>query len=205
MKLRISITLILFAIGLLFVLISLIPLRLDFEVPHVFKPTGIILLAATFIYGFAKINTVILNYKNYTRISSQLTPIYKFYFPTIFIVAFVFNTSLICFNIYPGDDISIFFVLEFMFIIWIILAIPNSKLHMVCLYKNNIVATNYINKYILPSNDIKCIERYFVFFYSVTFENEVSVRKIIFLPQKDVFPNLFITPKSVQKLKALMK
>lgn len=76
---------------------------------------------------------------------------------------------------------------------------------MVCLYKNNIVATNYINKYILPSNDIKCIERYFVFFYSVTFENEVSVRKIIFLPQKDVFPNLFITPKSVQKLKALMK
>jgi len=205
MKYKIIISLTLFATGLIFVLISSIPLRINFEIPHLFEPTGIILLISTFIYGVVTTNKVNIKNRNNKRLSSLLTPIYKFYFPTIFIITFIFNTSLICFNIYPGEDISIFIVLELIFIIWIILAIPNSKLRIVYLDKNNIITTNYITKYIVPSNNIKSIERHFVVLYSISLKNNKDIQRIIFLPRQDGFPNIFTTPKSVQVLRTIIK
>jgi len=205
MKYKIIISLTLFATGLIFVLISSIPLRINFEIPHLFEPTGIILLISTFIYGVVTTNKVNIKNRNNKRLSSLLTPIYKFYFPTIFIITFIFNTALICFNIYPGEDISLFIVLELMFIIWIILAIPNSKLRIVYLDKNNIITTNYITKYIVPSNNIKSIERHFVVLYSISLKNNKDIQRIIFLPRQDGFPNIFTTPKSVQVLRTIIK
>ena len=205
MKYKIIISLTLFATGLIFVLISSIPLRINFEIPHLFEPTGIILLISTFIYGVVTTNKVNIKNRNNKRLSSLLTPIYKFYFPTIFIITFIFNTALICFNIYPGEDISIFIVLELIFIIWIILAIPNSKLRIVYLDKNNIITTNYITKYIVPSNNIKSIERHFVVLYSISLKNNKDIQRIIFLPRQDGFPNIFTTPKSVQVLRTIIK
>ena len=205
MKYKIIISLTLFATGIIFVLISSIPLRINFEIPHLFEPTGIILLISTFIYGVVTTNKVNIKNRNNKRLSSLLTPIYKFYFPTIFIITFIFNTALICFNIYPGEDISLFIVLELMFIIWIILAIPNSKLRIVYLDKNNIITTNYITKYIVPSNNIKSIERHFVVLYSISLKNNKDIQRIIFLPRQDGFPNIFTTPKSVQVLRTIIK
>ncbi len=205
MKYKIIISLTFFATGLIFVLISSIPLRINFEIPHLFEPTGIILLISTFIYGVVTTNKVNIKNRNNKRLSSLLTPIYKFYFPTIFIITFIFNTSLICFNIYPGEDISIFIVLELIFIIWIILAIPNSKLRIVYLDKNNIITTNYITKYIVPSNNIKSIERHFIVLYSISLKNNKDIQRIIFLPRQDGFPNIFTTPKSVQVLRTIIK
>jgi energy-converting hydrogenase Eha subunit C len=205
MKYKIIISLTLFATGLIFVLISSMPLRINFEIPQLFEPTGIILLLSTFMYGVVTTNEVNTKNRNNKRLSSLLTPIYKFYFPTIFIITFIFNTALICFNIYPGEDISLFIVLELIFTIWIILAIPNSKLRIVYLDKNNIITTNYITKYIVPSNNIKSIERHFVVLYSISLKNNKDIQRIIFLPRQDGFPNIFTTPKSVQVLRTIIK
>lgn len=202
MKQRIIISLTSFAIGFILVLLALVPLRIDFQVPFIIGFIGLILLLTAFVYG------LIILYPRKKQdgklISSRLTPVYKFYVPVTFIACLLFNTLLILLDIYPGNDISIFIVLEIMFIIWLALFIPCIRLRLVHLNNNQIVTTNFLEESTLQTSSIKSVKRYFIFLYRLNIEKGTSSQKIILLPRLTEFSNLFITPKSIKELKSLI-
>jgi len=200
MKQRIIISLTFFAIGFIFILTVLVPLRLNFKMPYVIGIIGIILLLTAFIYG------IIILYaekRNESKlISSRLTPLYKFYFPVTFIACLLFNTLLILLDIYPGNDVSIFIVLEIMFVIWLVLFIPCLKLQLVYIANNKIITTNFLNEYVLHKTNVKSVKRYFLFFYRLNLDKGTGLQSIIFLPRLTEFSMLFVTPKSIKELKS---
>lgn len=202
MKQRIIISLTSFAIGFMLVLLTLVPLRIDSQVPFIIGFIGLIFLLTAFVYGLA---ILYLRKKQGGKlISSRLTPVYKFYFPVTFIACLLFNTMLIFLDIYPGNDISIFIVLEIMFIIWLALFIPFIRLRLIYLNNNQIITTNFLEESTLQTSSIKSVKRYFIFLYKLNIEKGTSSQKIILLPRLKEFSILFITPKSIKELKSLI-
>ncbi len=202
MKQKIIVTLLSFAIGLMLALSALIPLRIAFQVPFIIGFTGLVLLLSGFARGL-----IILYPKkrqNAKLISSRLTPVYKFYLPVTIMICLLFNTLLISLDIYPGNDISIFIVLEIMFIIWLALAIPDMNLHSIYLINKQIIVTDFVGESAFHVSDIKCVKRYFIFFYRLTIVKGISSQKILFLPRLTESSIFFITPKSVKELKSLI-
>jgi hypothetical protein len=202
MKQRIIISLTSFAIGFILVLLALVPLRIDFQVPFIIGLIGLILLLTAFVYGLAILYP--RKKQDGKLISSRLTPVYKFYFPVTFIACLLFNTLLILLDIYPGNDISIFIVLEIMFIIWLALFIPCIRLRLIHLNNNQIITTNFLEESTLQISSIKSVKRYFIFLYKLNIGKGTSSQKIILLPRLTEFSNLFITPKSIKELKSLI-
>ncbi len=202
MKQRIIISLTSFSIGFILILLALVPLRINFQVPFIIGPIGLTILLTAFVYG------LLLLYPKKKQdsklISSRLTPVYKFYFPVTFMACLLFNTLLILLNIYPGNDISIFIIFEIMLIIWLALFIPCIRLHLIHLNNNQIVTSNFIEETTLQISSIKIVKRYFIFFYRLNIEKEKNSQKIIFLPRLMKFSNIFITPRYITELKYLI-
>ena len=190
MKRKIIISLTSFALGLILVLIDRVPLRLNLKVPSIIGLIGLIILLIAFVYG------LIILYSRKKQdcklISSRLTPVYKFYFPVTFITCLLFNTLLILLDIYPGNDISIFIVLEIMLIIWLAFFIPCIKLRLVYLNNNQIITINFLDESSFQISSIISLKRYFIFLYKLNIEKGTNTQKIIILPRLTEFSNLFI-------------
>jgi len=199
MKQKIILSLTSFALGFMLILTALVPLSISFHVPCFIGLVGFILLLVALIYGLKKIYDG--KRKDAKLISSRLTPLYKFYLPITFFSCLLFNTLMILLNIYPGDDVGIFVALEIMFIIWLTLALPFSKLYEVYLDNNQIIITNFLNESILQTNCVISVKRYFLVLYRLKIVKETGTQKIIFLPHFLEFSYL-VTPKSIKELKS---
>ena len=137
--------------------------------------------------------------KSGTMITSTLTPMYKFYLPTFIIEMLVFNTILLTFNTYPGNDISVFIAVEIMLVFWVILLFPCLKLYQMYLKDGKIIVTNFFSSDVFSENDIKKVHRFFIFFFKV----KLSKTSFIIFPKFSESVNLFVTPKSIRLLKNL--
>ena len=138
--------------------------------------------------------------KGGTRITSKLTPLYKFYIPMLVIELFLFNTILLIFNFYPGDDISVFLAVEVLLMLWALLLFPCFKLSQMDLKDGRIIAHNYFNSNEYSEKEVKKVHRFFLFFFKVKL-NKIS---FVILPKLSESINLFLTPKSIQMLKNLI-
>lgn len=203
MKRKIIFHLIVFAIGIVLILISFIPLRLNFQLPYHLGFFGLAITVSAFISGLTLIarNRV----SRFKQISSRLTPIYKYYLPTTFFTCLLFNSFLIFFDVYPGSDISNFIAIEILLVVWLILSIPCIRLSMVYFSDKQIVVFNYSSELKLKVKSIQSIKRYLIFFYRIKITDEKVSSKFIILPKLTEFYSLFITPKSIKELRSQIR
>lgn len=183
-----------FIVGVALGFVFLFPFANEPQISSVFGSFCIIMAIGALFYGLILLN---FNKKEGDIITSVLTPLYKFYLPILIIEILLFNTILIVFNIYPGNDISVFIVVEIMLIIWILLLVPCFKLHQFTLNGNELLVTNYYNSRKFKIYDIVKVHRFFIFFFRVKLKNTT----IIMLPKITESANLFGTPKSIKRLK----
>ena len=198
MKRKLIISLILYISGIAMGFVLLFPFAREVQISSTFGVFGIIVSAVALIYGV--IIMKIREEKSGAMITSTLTPIYKFYLPTFIIEMLVFNTILLTFNTYPGNDTSVFIAVEVMLVFWVILLYPCLKLYQMYLKDGKIVVNNYFNSSVISPREVKKIHRFFIFFFKV----KLGKTSFIILPKFSEATNLFITPKSIQVLKNLI-
>lgn len=198
MKQKTIISLVFYVVGLAMGFILLFPFAGKAQFSNTFGIFGLAVSAASLIIGLIIMN--VRRYKVYTTITSILTPLYKFYIPILIIEMFVFNTILLVFNIYPGSDISVFIVLEVMFVFWALLLFPCFNLSQMDLKDGKIIAYNYFNSNEFNEKEIKKVNRFFIFFFKV----KLTKVSFIILPKLSESANLFATPKSIRMLKDLI-
>ncbi len=194
MKKNILISLLLYIIGIALGFIFLFPFADEPQDSYVFGFLGIIISIVALIYGLVLVR---IKKKDRVLITSVLTPLYKFYLPIFTLEMLVFNTSLIVFDNYPGNDISVFVAVEIMLFIWVLLLIPCFKLHQISLKGDELIVTNYYNSKKLKITDIEKVHRFFIFFFKV----KLRECSFIILPKITESANLFAIPKSIKLLK----
>lgn len=198
MKQKIIISLVFYVFGLAIGFILLFPFAGKAPFSDTFGIFGLAISATSLIYGLKIMN--VRGNKGSTTITSKLTPLYKFYIPILITELFVFNAILLVFNIYPGNDISIFIAVEVILVIWVLLLFPCFKLSQIDLKDGKIIVYNFFNLNEFNGNEVKKVKRFFIFFFKVKL-NKIS---FVILPKLSESANLFITPKSVRILKNLI-
>lgn len=198
MKRKIIISLILYISGIAVGFVSLFPFAGEVQYSSIFGVFGLSISVIALLYGIIIMN--VREEKSGAVITSKLTPLYKFYIPTFIIEILVFNTILLLFNIYPGNDISVFIVIEVMLVLWMLLFLPCIKLYQMSLKDGKIIVTNYFNTDAFRVSEIKKVRRFFIFFFKV----KLSQTSFIILPKLSESANLFVIPKSIRLLKNLL-
>lgn len=198
MKKKTTISLVFYIVGIAIGFVLLFPFAGETQIYNTLGVFSLVVAAVSLIYGLIIMN--VRGDKVSKTISSQLTPFYKFYLPIIIIEMLVFNTILLVFNIYPGNDISVFVAVEIVLMLWVILLLPCFKLSQMYLQDGKIVAYNYIDEREFNEKEVKKVRRFFIFFFKVKL-NKIS---FIILPKLSESANLFVTPKSILILKNLI-
>ena len=204
MRQKIIISVIIYITGIVLTLISFIPLRPDMQFSNSVGFFGIVLLVASLVFGVIGLTKEKKIVKG-KMISSRLTPLYKIYIPIFIVILFIVNNLLILLDSYPSNDISVFFAMEIILIIWLVLFLPCVKLHDVYLENNQIITINFFNRAVLKVTDIKKIRRFLIFFYKIKLDKMAGSHTIVMLPKLTESTNLFTTPKSIKVLKNLIK
>lgn len=197
MKQKIIISLILYTFGIAMGFTLLFPFAGEVQISITFGIFAFVLSATALIYGIILMN--VRRENEGTMIMSKLTPLYKFYIPTFIIEILIFNTILLLFDIYPGNDISVFIVVEVMLVLWVLLLLPCIKLHKICLKDGKIIVDNYFKSNVFSENEVKKVRRFFIFFFKV----KLNKTSFIIFPKLSESANLFVTPRSIRILKNL--
>ncbi|MDG5801062.1 hypothetical protein QA597_11890 [Marinilabiliaceae bacterium ANBcel2] len=200
MKKKFNISLLGYSIGISVTLISLFPWQYKYKIPDLSGILGLSLIIISFVYGMYIANKK-RNVKG-RRLTSRLMPLYKYYMPILVVIALLFNSCLLGFEVYPGHDISIFIVLEIMLCISMIFLWPCLKLRTVFLHKNEIIVIDSVKSLTIDINEVKKIRRSFVMFYLLKLkDNTKGFKSFTMLPKVEESLNLFITPSSIKLLK----
>ncbi len=189
---RTLISLVFYVLGLAMGFILLFPFAGKAQSSYTFGILGLAIAAAALIYGIIIMNDG--KHIGSTMITSSLTPLYKFFIPILTIELFVFNSILLVFSIYPGNDISIFIALEVMLVVWLLLLFPCFKLSQIELKDGKVIASNFFSTSEFNRKDVKRIKRYFIFYYKV----KTNKTSLVILPKLSESVNLFVIPKSIR-------
>lgn len=197
MKKKTTFSLIFYILGIALGFVLLFPFDGDTQTSMTFGVLSLAIAFLSLVYGLLIMN--INMDKANIIVTSKLTPFYKFYLPIIIIEMLVFNTILLTWSFYPENNISLFIALEILLVVWVLFLLPCFRLSHVYIIDGKIIVSNYINTKVFNGRDEKMIRRFLIFFFKVKI-NKIS---ILILPKFSESANLFIIPKSIQKLKNL--
>jgi|GEM_PF-7130932 hypothetical protein len=192
-------------LGVLLILLNFFPIKngilLDMDI---IGYIGILMICIGSIHGLFFLNKKIKQ-QGFRYISSKYLPLTKFYMPVIVSVLLLFDIILICFNLYPGDNIAIFIVLGLMFLGWLLLLVPEMCSKTICIKGNLLLVTNYFRSFNLQLNEIQEIKRSFYLTYVIKTNNS-NYPRILFRPVLQVVGplTLFVTPESIKKIRILV-
>lgn len=159
---------------------------------------GILMIFVSIIHGMIVLDRKI---DDRTRcISSHYLPLTKFYAPVMILALILFDVVLIFSNLYPGNDIMIFIILGFIFLVWLLLLIPEMNSKTICIHGNTLWVTDYFKSYQIPLEQIQTIKRSFYLTFVIKTNNR-NYPKIKFKPIIHVNGPLilFTTPESVKE------
>lgn len=202
MKQKVLFSLIAYILGIILTIISFVPFRVSYHVSGLIGYLGLIIIVFSIFYGHIEMNKFV---KKGKQISSRLTPLYKFYMPVGNFLLFLINGLQLFFDVYPGDDITPFIALEIMSFIWGIMFIPLLKMQAIYLNKNLIIATDYFNIIEIKTSSLVEVSRYFIFYYSIKLKDTNGAKTIDILPKLSEAHSPFVTPKSIKRLKRLIR
>ncbi len=195
MKQKIIVSLVLYIFGIVMGFIFLFPFGGEFQNSITFGIFALVLSVSSLMYGI-----ILMNSRKESKgimITSRLTPLYKFYIPTFIIEILFFNTILLLFNIYPGDDISIFIVVEVMLVLGVLLLLPCIKLYRTYLKDSEIIVDNFFKTNVFSRNEVRDVQRVYIFLYKL----KLNKTSFIIFPKFSESVNLFIIPRSIKILK----
>lgn len=161
---------------------------------NILRYLGLGLAIGSLIYGSILMNLYVT--RNGKLITSILTPIYKYYLPTLILEILLFNTVLFVSDIYPGNDISIFLLIEIMLFIWLLLLIPCFKLKQLSVRNKNFIATDYFKTIEFNAADIVKVNRFCMLFFKVKLDSG----SFVVFPKLLESLDLFNIPKSIRLL-----
>ncbi len=195
MKQKIIVSLVLYTFGIVMGFIFLFLFGGEFQDSITFGIFALVLSVSSLMYG-----VILMNSRRESEgimITSRLTPLYKFYIPIFIIEILFFNTILLLFNIYPGDDISIFIVVEVMLVLGVLLLLPCIKLYRIYLKDSEIIVDNFFKTNVFSRHEVREVQRVYIFFYKLKL-NKIS---FIIFPKFSESVNLFVIPRSIKILK----